>query len=336
VRRNRDAGDMNRAALALVALIGIGAGAGAQSDQPPAAAVGPRVHIQYQPEEDIVAPLIIDELAPVTVLTIHATGFQRDTTGTVRQCLHGSQRRCQNQLQVRFDDKAAATFQYLVSDEVGSAAGSDEPCRLRAPRCTIELAVGDKISIIDTVFVDEAPPPGRLEVTPRRGLLIGDTVTVITSQFPPGADLTLMICAAPSTSGARCGAPGPQVALTIGPDGTAQTDMVLDAADIGTDRVACGRRVTCLMVVTADQLGVRARPTPLNFAEAPGADYVTTRVIIGLAGALALVVLAGWLIRSSNWDPPSESDATALDDVDYADLDLEADQFDEPEPAPLR
>jgi hypothetical protein len=323
---------MNSAALVLVVLIGIGAGGSAQSDELPTAAAGPRVHIQYHPEDDVVAPLIIDELAPRTVLTISAAGFERDATGTVMQCVHGSQRRCQNRLRVRFDDSAAATFQYLVTDDVGLAAGDGEPCRLSASRCTIVLAVGDKVSVIDIVFVDEAPPPGRLEVTPRRGLLIGDTVTVTASQFPPGADLTMMICAAPSTSGPRCGAPGPQVPLTIGPDGTAQTDMVLDASEVGTDRVACGRRVTCLMVVTADQLGVRARPTPLDFADSPGADYVATRVIIGLAGALPLVVLAGWLIRSSNWDPPSESDATALDDADYADLDLEADQFEQPEP----
>ena len=279
--------------------------------------------IRYQPDEDDALPLFIDELAPETLLTVMATGFDVDTTGAVTQCVEGSVRRCRNRLPVRFDDRGAATFQYLVTDDI-------DPCRLSGERCTIELTSSAKISVVDTIFVDAAPAPGRLDVAPRRDLLVGDTVTETASEFPPGAELTVMICAAPSSSGPRCGAPGPEMPLIVDLDGTAEVDFVLDVSDVGSAGVACGRQVRCHVVVRSDQRGLRARPVPLTFTASPGADYTTSRVIIGLTAALGLALAAAWLIGSTDWRPPSESDSSPIDEADYADLDLEAANFDGP------
>jgi len=324
---------MNRVMLLLVALaavVGVGASAPSQPDEPTPVATDTLV-IGYQPESDLASALMIDALEPATVLTIHATGFDSDVTGTIRQCVQGNARRCQNTLEVRFDHRGAATFQYLVTEDIGEGGGEGEPCRLGADRCTIELSVGDKVSVIDTFFGDEAPPPGRLRVAPRGDLLVGDTVTLSASRFPPGAELTVMICAAPSTSGPRCGAPGPEIPLTIGSDGTAEADLTLDVTEVGSDRVACGRRVGCRVVVASDQLAVRASPVPLSFAESPGADYATPRVVIGVTVSLVLALVAVWLVRSTDWDPPRESDSTLIDEAEFADLDLEAAMFDETE-----
>lgn len=310
------------ALVSMVALVvALGAGdASAQDD----GEVATRIVVISAPTEDVDRPLVVDRLAPQTVLRVQAGGFDSDTTGRVVQCV--DETRCRNALPVRFDEHGSATFEYLVTDEVGEAGGSGRRCRLGEPRCTIELRVGDSTSVIDTVFVDEAPPPGSLGVDPRTDLLVGDTVTVTASGFAPGAELTVLLCAAPSTSGSRCGAPGPVVALTIGGDGSAEAEMTVPL-EVGSDRVACGRRVPCRIVVSSDQVGVWARPVTLAFAEAPRVDYHLTRVVLGLAVALGLGVLAAWLIRSTDWSPPPEADSSPIDDAEYADLDLEAEQF---------
>ena len=199
----------------------------------------------------------MDALAPSTVLTIHAHNLDGDTTGTVRQCVDGARHRCGNRLAVRSDSSGRATFQYLVTAE--AVADGDEPCRLDGPRCTIELTVGAASIIVDTVFVDEAPPPGRLQVTPHRDLEVGDTVTVTATGFPPGVDLEATVCVAPATTGSRCGPPAPVIPMTVGLDGRTSARMRLDVAEVGADRVACGRQAACRVVVELGSV-LRSRP----------------------------------------------------------------------------
>jgi len=83
------------------------------------------------------------------------------------------------------------------------------------------------------------------------------------------------------------------------------------------------------MVVTSEEAVVRALPVRLHFNEAPGATYDAARIGIGVGVVLALVVVALWLVRSIDWAPPREADGRAIDDAEYANLDLEAEQFDE-------
>lgn len=320
---------MTKVALVLIAVIGWSAAASAQTEQIPQST--PEVAtetlvIKYQPE-DLVEQVIIDSLAPATVLTIHATGFDSDRTGFIRQCVSAAELRCRNELPVRFDEFGAARFQYLITDGSGAPTGNAASCRLSAERCTIELWIADKKTIIDTVFVDEAPSPGRIDVTPTRDIFVGGTMSVTVSKFGAGDKLIVMLCAGSSIDRSRCGAPGPVVQLTVGSDGSAQADLTLDDLNVGSDRVTCGRQISCNLVVTSDRGNLRARPVQLGFAAGPGADYDPSRVTIGLGVAVVLAAAAGWLIRSTDWTPPSESDSTPIDEAEYADLDAEADQY---------
>ena len=323
---------MIRALVAVIAAVGASwaastvAAAGPPDD--PVPVVTADLDVTYQPEDERTSSIIVDALAPSTVLTIGAHNLEADTTGTVRQCVDGARHRCGNRLAVRSDSSGRATFQYLVTAE--AVADGDEPCRLDGPRCTIELTVGAASIVVDTVFVDEAPPPGRLEVTPHRDLEVGDTVTITATGFPPGVDLGATVCVAPATTGNRCGAPAPVIPMTVGPDGRASARMTLDVAEVGADRVACGREATCRVVVSSDRSFARARPVALTFRSAPSARYSTGRLLFGLAAASALLVTAGFLIRSGDWNPPTEADASSIDDAAFADLDAEAEAFIEP------
>ena len=324
---------MIRAIVAVIAAVGTSwaastvAAAGPPDDPAPVATA--ELEVTYQPEDEPTSPVIVDALAPSTVLTISAHNLDGDTTGTVRQCVDGAQQRCGNRIAVRSDSSGRATFQYLVT--AAAVADGDEPCRLDRPRCTIELTVGDASITVDTVFVDEAPPPGRLEVTPHRDLEVGDTVTVTATGFPSGVELEATVCVAPATTGDRCGSPAPVIPMTVGADGSTSARMRLDVAEVGADRVACGRQATCRVVVSSDRSFARARPVPLAFRTTPSARYATGRLVLGLVTASALLVTAGLLIRSGDWRPPTEADASSIDDVPFADLDAEAEAFVETE-----
>ena len=117
--------------------------------------------------------------------------------------------------------------------------------------------------------------------------------------------------------------------MVIGPDGDAEGALALEVGAVGADRVECGRRTECRVVVVSDRVGIQARPVTLGFRDSAGASYDTARLIIGLLTAAGLMGAAAWLVRSTDWTPPPEADTTAIDEAEFADLDLEADQFDE-------
>jgi hypothetical protein len=307
-----------------LAFFGVGSAAAAQPGEAEPVPTA-ELSVEYRPAAEIQVTPLIDELAPGTVLVVRALGFEADTTGSVRQCVEGRGRRCENLQSVRFDEKGAASFQYLVTDEVAAAEGPDERCRLGQARCTIELRSGRRVMAVESVFVDAAPPVARLTVTGVAGT--GGSVDVLVEGLPPAVPLSVTVCAAPATSGPRCGAPGPEVAVTSGADGTARLELALDGAVVGEDRVACGRRVRCTVVATSPDAGVRVVPATLGFAAAPGAGYDPTRVIVGLAAAAVLLLAAAWLVTITDWRPPREADASSIDEADYADLDAEAARY---------
>ena len=311
------------AALAASWAASSAAAAGPPDDPVPVATTA--LEVTYQPEDERASPIIVDSLAPSTVLTISAHNLDGDTTGAVRQCVDDARQRCGNRLAIQTDSSGRATFQYLVTAE--AVADGDEPCRLAGPRCTIELTVGGASIVVDTLFVDEAPPQGRLDVTPHRDVDLGDTVTITATGFPPGVDLEATVCVAPATTGNRCGSPAPVVPMTVGADGRAIARMTLDVAEVGAGRVACRRQATCRVVVSSDRTFARARPVGLTFRSTPSARYSTGRLLIGLAAASALLVTAGLLVRSGDWSPPTEADASSIDDAAFADLDAEAEAF---------
>lgn len=321
---------MSKVVALLFAGLALGLAAPAAAGQGSSVGAG-ELTIRYQPEEEVTVVDVIDELAPETVLTVRAFGFAPDTTGTVTQCVATDVRGCRNSLPVRYDSAGSATFQYLISNEIDDEASAGEGCRVGGNRCTIELRSGAKRSVVETVFVDAVPPLGQIALEPASDLVEGETVELTLTGFPAEAELTALVCAKPATSGSRCGAPGLDVPLTIGNDGSATAAVVLEVTEVGSDGVACDRRTACQVVVSSDEVGVRAMPVRIDFAEGTGAEYVTSQVAVGVGLALGFLVLAWWLVRRTNWDPPAEADSTAIDEAEFADLDLEAELFEERE-----
>lgn len=314
-------------ALAGALLVVLVPPAGAQSDEGPA--VRP-IEVGWVDPDEVRVPQVVDELEPATVLAVRARAFPADTTGSVAQCVVGAVRRCGNRSPIRTDDRGVATFQYLVAEEIDP----DGRCRLgSSARCVVEITVGDRVARVDTVFVDAAPPPGQVAVEPRTGVRPGESVVVEITGLPAGVELEVAVCAAPATSGSRCGAPGPQTSVRTDADGAAQVSLELDVDAVGEAEVACGRRTPCQVVVTGSTVGVRAAPVRLTFATRPGADHDSGRLAIGLVAAAVLGAAALRLIRSTDWSPPAEADGSLIDDAVWADLDAEAEAFVERETA---
>ncbi len=289
-----------------------------------------QIVIENRPTEERAVPLLLDELAPATVLRITAVGFDDLATGRITQCEELTGERCANLLPVRFDERGDAVFQYLITSDAVDGGGG---CRLAGSRCSIVLVVGDDVAVIDTVFLDKAPPLGTIAVKPDRDLEPGERVTINATGFPPSSSLLVVACASPATSGPRCGAPGIEVELLTDAAGDAEAVVTLDVEAVGVDRVACDRRTRCLLSVLSDDVGVRSRPIALDITAAPGAAYDSSRVFAGLGVALAALGVATWLITRTDWSPALESAASLIDDAEYADLDREADEFvEEPRP----
>lgn len=314
-------------AIAPALVIAAAARVGAQDPAPdgtsPVEIARRTIAVEHKPTEDAHDVRNLDRLAPSTLLLVTAAGFDHDTTGSIIQCTIGQVRRCRNYLPVRFDDRGEATFQYLIDDDGGG-------CRLVDDRCTMELTTGERTTVIDTVFVDAALPPGVITVSPADDLQPGDRIEVGATGFSAGSQLVATVCIAPATSGPRCGAPAPEVRFDADDDGTGRAVLDLDVDEVGEERGACGRGSRC-QVMVAQVIGtgrprLSAAPVALHFAAAPGASYDTTRLVAGAAAALALLLAAGWLITRGDWDPPEESDGSAIDDAEFADLDFEVER----------
>jgi hypothetical protein len=289
----------------------------------------PLVHLRLQDGDEFPAAFpIIDELAPATVLTMRVSGFEPNTAATARQCVHEDAQRCANRVPVQFDDDGVAQFQYLVVDQpLGQVGGAS--CGPASARCTVVVEDDDGADRVelDTVFGGRAPPMGRIRVEPARGLVAAQEVTVTVEDFPAGAALTAVLCAAPATGGRqRCGEPGPASPLRVGPDGRGATSLTMRVGEVGTEGVVCRHGSTCGVSVTGTGAPTRARVAPVSFA-APAADYDPARVALALGAAGVLLGLAAWLTRRTDWSPPTEADTPGLDAAVYADLDAEAEAY---------
>ena len=226
---------------------------------------------------------------------------------------------------MQFDEDGVARFQYLVNDEFLDSGRLPGACRVDTPPCTVVVHAleGNARAKIQTVFVDAVPRPGRIAVTPSRGLsLDGETVTVEVGGYPPGSGCTAMLCAAPDAIGPRCGEPGPTARLRVGSDGSGRTRLVIEPGAVGTKGVSCFRGDDCGVSVASETVFARAPVVPISFAAPPGSDYDPNRLAVGLGlAALLLVAIAAGLIRRTDWSAVGEAAAPEIDDAEYADLD---------------
>ena len=228
---------------------------------------------------------------------------------------------------MQFDAGGEARFQYLVSNDFLAPEPVPGRCRASTTPCTIEVrSVANESEAargeIQTIFGDALPPAGRITVTPATELsLDGRQVTVKVRDYPPGVEVTAMLCAAPAATGASCGAPGPTAPLVVGPDGTGTTGLFIRPGPVGAVGAACLRGDDCGVSVSSDDVFARAPVVPITFAAPPGADYDPTRLALGLGIAAFLALLASVLIRRTDWAPVGEAAAPEIDDAEYADLD---------------
>jgi hypothetical protein len=294
----------------------------------PIAALGPRV-ILVTEADDASFPAsypVVDQLRRETVLQMTVHGFETFARVTARQCAPTVIARCFNPIPVQADEDGVARFQYLVTADFAFGRPVPGRCRAGTAPCTIVVSDGDGDSDdrarIQTIFGDTVAPPGRIAVSRADGLsLDGATITVSVTDYPPGAEVFAMLCAAPDAAGRRCGAPGPQAPLIVGADGTGSTKLVVEPGPVGTAGAACTRGSDCGISVAAPGVFARAPVVPISFAGRGGASYDAGRLALGLAVALLLVGIAAWLILRSDWAAVGEAAAPEIDDAEYADLD---------------
>jgi hypothetical protein len=232
--------------------------------------------------------------------------------------------RCGNEIPVQLDAHGAAQVQYLVSVDFLAGQRVRGGCRADAAPCTIVVRPTDDgpSGEIQTIFEDAIPKAGSITVTKATGIsLAGETVTVNVRDYPPGATVEAMLCAAPTASGPRCGAPGPSARLVVGADGTGRTKLRIEPGSVGRSGSSCARGDDCGISVASDDVFARAPVVPISFAAPPGAAYDPTRLALGLSIAVILLLVAGGLILRTDWSAVGEAAAPEIDDAEYADLD---------------
>jgi hypothetical protein len=317
-------------AAGLAVAVGVGVGGAALSVIAPggsagAATRGPEVTVEVDDDDAFPKSYdVADQLAAGTVLRVRVAGFDPYAAALVEQCALHVSPQCGNAIPVQFDANGVARFQYLVTDDFAGGRPVPGGCRADAAPCTIVVRTidGGRRGEIQTVFVDAIAPPGRIDVTPSHGLsLDGETVTVEVHGYPPGVTVTAILCAAPSATGPRCGAPGSTAELVVGSDGSGRTELLVEPGRVGTVRASCSRGDDCGISVASDEVFARAPVVPISFAAPPGADYDPTRLALGLALAALLVAISAWLILRTDWSAVGEAAAPTIDDAEYADLD---------------
>ncbi len=292
---------------------------------PRSVALGPTVAIEADGADTFPASYdVADGLAPATVLRMRVTGFEPFARGVAQQCAPTLSRPCANRLRVQFDADGVAEFQYLVTDGVLDVRWNPGRCRAGAPPCTVVVRAreGGGQGEIQTVFGDRVRRAGHISVTPASGLsLDGEAVTVEVVDYPPGAQVTAMLCAAPDAIGARCGSPGPNAPLLVGADGSGRAKLAIEPGRVGPELAPCFRGDDCGISVASDEVFTRAPVVPISFAPPPGAAYDPTRLLLGLGVALVLLGIAAVLLLRTDWAPVGEAAAPEIDEAEYADLD---------------
>jgi Neocarzinostatin family len=301
--------------IAVLVLVGVPAG------RAPAAETAHPVRMHaVEPDDARFPPLLptVGSLPPDAVLSVFVDGFPEFARATALQCVREVTVTCGNGVAVQFGEQGTASFQYLVHR--GFAGGSCGP----GDGCTVVVQDrdGETTAEVGTVFAAATQPPGHLTVSPSTGLREGETVTATASGQPAGAAVQFVVCAAPDLTGSeRCGAPGPVVDAVADEQGVARATLAIGEGPVGSDRIACRREQRCGVVVRSAAGVVRTPPVELAFAEPPGAGYDAGRLAVGLSAAALLLLVGGWLLRSTDWAPVGEAAAPEIDDAEYADLD---------------
>ncbi|MGH9151472.1 MAG: hypothetical protein ACRD03_03490, partial [Acidimicrobiales bacterium] len=273
--------------------------------------VGPEVRLSANGSWELADPgRVVDGLAPATVLRLTAVGFRPDTSGDVSQCTGAGRRGgCRGRFPVRFDGAGTARFQYLVS-----SAGLPDGCDPGRECLLVVRGDGSSSALVPLVFGARVPPAGSVTISPGGKLDSGQAVRVSVAGMRPGERLRAVQCARPALPVAeRCGPPGPAAPLVVGDDGQGSATLAVVGGDVAAGRYSCRRGADCAVAVVGDRGLVRAPVVPIAFSTGPGARYDGGRLAAGLLAAAALLGLATWLVRTTDWSAPTEASTPAMD-----------------------
>jgi hypothetical protein len=257
----------------------------------------------------------VDKLAERSVLDVTIIGFEEDSTGVIEQCSVGG---CANPFPVSFDFNGRARIQYLVRDDFASGFETPSTCRAGQPACVVRVHSDEHFAYLSTVFHGPASLPPTVTVAGSPANIVdGTRVQVLATGFTPGDRVQAMFCVALDTFGSKhCGRPGPVAPFTIGPDGTGSTTLAVREGHVGSEGASCGSASRCAVVVTHPRSAVPEAFVAVEFSNGPAAQYDVTRSIAGLGLAAALLALACFLVRRTDWRKPTEAETPELDDAD--------------------
>jgi hypothetical protein len=242
-------------------------------------------------------------LAGTDAVTVEATGFTPSVTARVQQCTAPFDRaeRCAAALPVTFDSNGEARFIVAVAVRFETPNGESVDCDGSVPRCTIAVVAPEEHALAPIVFGVE-PAPAATVTMARAVVRSGDVVRITGRGFPPGATGQVAQCVPAATlDGRTCGGRAADASIQFDDRGEGTVDYRVRAHD------ACRRGRPCgITVVTPGQLtGVNL--VLLTFGAASAPDYTPSRLLLWLGFAVVLLVVAGWLMRTTDWSPIGEN-----------------------------
>ena len=253
------------------------------------------------------------------IVRVQVSGFGWVERGLVEQCVTelGHHTACGPSLTVQFDEDGRADFLFVVRGDLAPGG-----CRAGQPTCLLRVRTDDRFAATQTVLVDPVVP-GQVTVSPARGLDEGQTVEVAVTGFPAGHRATAVLCAPVVVYDVQRCSPALST-FAVDASGSGRTTVTVSPGRVGTDRVLCGPRNDCGVVVLADPGYAAAGPGIVSFSAGLGVAYSAGRVLTGIAIGLVLVGLAVALALRTDWTKPTEAATPEMDRADLrADQDLD-------------
>jgi hypothetical protein len=252
---------------------------------PPTTAVARRL---VAPEPDAIAEIhataemlepvpVLAGLEPADLVHVRVRGFPGLAPGALGLCDGGV---CREAVPILTDGDGNTDVAYRLGSDCGSSS------------CALVVDIGGVGGIAPIVFGAAPPAPVAVIGVERAG----SRVEVVVLGARPGASLTALACADDAIRRSTC---------RPLQDGA----VVADAGGRATFTAAAPRAPAQVVVADAGTGEAIAWPVAVPQAEVVvlRPQYPRARVVTALVVALLLVMIAAWLIRSTDWGPPAEA-----------------------------
>lgn len=227
--------------------------------------------------EALEPPPVLAGMDAGDLVRVRVRGFPARASGALGLCDRDV---CRDTVPILTDGRGDTDVAYRLGADCG------------APSCALVVDVGGVVGSAVTVF--GATPPAPLAVV--RVERTGSRVDVVVRGARPGATLTILAC--PENAIRRSGCrPLGDAPVVAGAGGQASLRAVAAA--------------TAARVVVADVGTGETIAWPVDIPHATVVvvrpEYGRARVTTTLLVALLLVMVAAWLVRSTDWGPPAEA-----------------------------